>query len=71
MTDPQQVAEIWMKSLSDGAFAIGFFNRTPKRSKLVFPGAGPRFMLHQDLGRRENFTAELWPHGCVLLRVSH
>jgi hypothetical protein len=26
--------------------------------------------LRQDLGRQKNFTADLPPHGCVLLKVN-
>lgn len=78
MTGPPQIAETWMKKLSDGTFAVGFFNRTDRTIEVNFPWRNVGFFsapqvrdlwLRKDLGAQENFTAELPPHGCVLLRV--
>jgi alpha-galactosidase len=75
---PPQVAETWMKELSDGSFAVGFFNRTEKTASVNLPWRNLGFLsppmvhdlwLQKDLGRQENFVADLPPHGCVLLKV--
>jgi hypothetical protein len=72
-----QVADVWAKKLSDGAQALGFFNRTDSPLKLDFawqnlgiakPDVRDMWLL-KDLGRQKEFTAELPPHGCVLVRV--
>jgi alpha-galactosidase len=70
-------AEIWTRELADGSHAIGLFNRTDKTFAVNLDWkqlglATPQvrdLWLRQDLGQTENFTAELPPHGCVLLRV--
>jgi hypothetical protein len=73
-----QVADVWAKKLSDGAQAVGFFNRTDSPLKLDFAWqnlgiAKPDvrdMWLRKDLGHHQkNFTGELPAHGCVLLRV--
>jgi hypothetical protein len=73
-----QAAEIWMKELADGSFAVGIFNRTDQPVKVDFPWrefgfrSAPKvrdLWLRTDLGRQKNFTADLPPHGCILLRV--
>ena len=78
MTGPPQVVETWMKELADGSFAVGFFNRSAQPVKVNFPWRNLGFLsapegrdlwLRQDLGRQENFIAELPPHGCALLRL--
>jgi alpha-galactosidase len=78
LTGPPQIAETWVKPLADDSAAIGFFNRTGAPMKINFPWRNLGFLsapevrdlwLRQDLGQSENFTAELPPHGCVLLRV--
>jgi alpha-galactosidase len=78
MFGPPQIAETWMKQLSDGSFAVGFFNRTEKAVSVNFPWRNLGFLsapavrdlwLRQDLGRQKNFVADLPPHGCVLLKV--
>ena len=78
ITGQPQTAEIWMKELADGSFAVGIFNRTdlPVKVDLSWRVPGLRsapkvrdLWLRTDLGRQKNFTAELPPHGCVLLRV--
>ena len=70
--------EIWTKGLADKSLAVGLFNRakTAVPVNLVWQNLGVRarpevrdLWLRKDLGRQENFTAELPPHGCVLLRV--
>lgn len=76
MTGAPQVAETWMKELADGSFAVGFFNRMDKPVTVNFPWRDLGFLsepqvrdlwLRKDLGRQQNFTAELPAHGCVLL----
>jgi alpha-galactosidase len=78
LTGPPQIAETWTKPLADGSSAVGFFNRTGAPLKISFPWRNLGFLstpgvrdlwLRQDLGKQENFTAELPPHGCALLRV--
>ncbi len=78
MTGPPQIAEVWLKELADGSFAVGFFNRAVQPVKINFPWRNLGFLttpevrdlwLRQDSVRKENFAAELPPHGCVLLRV--
>ncbi len=73
-----QSAEIWMKELADGSFAIGIFNRTDQSVKvdLSWRNLGFRsapkvrdLWLRTDVGRQKNFTADLPPHGCTLLGV--
>jgi alpha-galactosidase len=70
--------EIWTKKLSDKSLAVGIFNRgnAAMPVNLVWRDLGLRakpagrdLWLRTDLGRRKNFTAELPPHGCALLRV--
>jgi len=77
-TGPLQSVETWAKKLSDGSSAIGFFNRTDKIVSVNFawpklgfsaPSEVRDLWLRKDLGRQENFVAELPPHGCVLLQV--
>jgi hypothetical protein len=72
-------AEIWTKKLADKSLAIGIFNRgkTPVPVNLVWKNLGVRarpavrdLWLQKDMGRSKNFTAEIPPHGCVLLRVN-
>ena len=70
--------EIWTKKLADQSLAVGIFNRgnAVVPVNLVWHDLGVRakpivrdLWLRKDLGRQKNFTAELPPHGCVLLRV--
>jgi hypothetical protein len=72
-------AEIWTKKLADKSLAVGIFNRgkTNMPVNLVWHDLGLRtnravrdLWLRKDLGRAKNFTAEIPPHGCVLLRVN-
>jgi alpha-galactosidase len=71
-------ADVWVKKLADGSRAVGFFNRTNVPLALSVPWSAFGFerpphvrdlWLRQDLPAAENFTAELPPHGCTLLRV--
>jgi hypothetical protein len=71
-------AEIWTKKLADKSLAVGIFNRgkTNAPVDLVWKDIGLRgspvvrdLWLRKDLPRAKNFTAEIPPHGCVLLRV--
>ncbi len=79
ITGQPQAAEIWMKELSDGSFAVGIFNRTNQPVKVDFPWCNLGFRsapkvrdlwLRTNLGRQKNFTCELPRHGCALLRVN-
>jgi hypothetical protein len=78
MTGTAQIAEMWMKPLADGSFAVGFFNRTdqPVKVDLRWRNLGFRpapevrdLWLREDLGWQEIYVTELPPHGCALLRV--
>ena len=78
MTEPNVPAEIWTKPLADGSLAVGYFNRTDQPVKVNVPWQKLGFhsapqvrdlWLRKDLGRQTEFTAELPPHGCMLLRV--
>ncbi len=71
-------AQTWMRPLTDGSVAVGFFNRTgqPLKIDVLWRDLGLRstpkvrdLWLRKDLGREKNFSAELPPHGCMLLRV--
>jgi hypothetical protein len=71
--------EIWTKKLADKSLAVGIFNRSKVAVpvNLVWHDLGLRarpairdLWLHRDLARQKNFTAEIPPHGCVLLRVN-
>jgi len=72
-------AEIWIKKLADKSIALGIFNRgkTVTSVNLVWHDLGLRarpavrdLWLRKDLRREKNFTAEIPPHGCVLLRAN-
>jgi hypothetical protein len=73
-----QTAEIWLRKLTGGALAVGMFNRTDK-TITVNNDWSPEGLAHstrlrdlwlrQDGGRLENFSAEIPPHGCLLLTV--
>jgi len=74
------LAEVWVKSLADGALAVGLFNRgilpatvRVDLAKLGLAGAASvRDLWRQkDLGEsRGVLQAEVPRHGCVLVRVS-
>jgi alpha-galactosidase len=71
--------EIWTKKLADKSLAVGIFNRgkATATANLVWHDLGLRtcpavrdLWLRKDLGRAKIFSAEIPPHGCVLLRVN-
>lgn len=72
--------EIWKKPLADGETAVALFNRGTKRQKvrahwsdLEISGMwlARDLWTHTDLGVLENeFSAEVAPHGCTVLRLS-
>ena len=71
-------AEIWTRQLADKSLAVGIFNRgkAAVTVKLVWKDLGLRakpavrdLWVRKDLGKAENFTAEIPPHGCVLLKA--
>lgn len=71
-------ADLWTKKLADKSLAIGIFNRgkIALTVNLVWKNLGLRakpavrdLWQRQDLGRAKTFTAEISPHGCVLLRA--
>lgn len=77
ITVPGQAADIWTRKLSDGAQAVGFFNRTenPLKLDIAWHDIGISrpdvrdLWLRKDLGRQKEFAAEIPPHGCVLVRM--
>ena len=78
MTADGSATEMWVKPLSDGPLAVGFFNRTEKTASVDYRwhylgfSSAPQvrdLWLRKDFGRQHNFTAELPPHGCVLLKI--
>jgi hypothetical protein len=78
MTADGGATEMWVKPLADGSLAAGFFNRSEKTAKVDYRwhylgfSSAPQardLWLRKDLGRQENFTAELPPHGSVLLKI--
>jgi hypothetical protein len=72
-----QTADIWTKKLSDGALAVGFFNRTesPVKVNVAWHDLGfsnPKvrdLWLRKDLGRQKEFAGEVPVHGSVMLRL--
>jgi alpha-galactosidase len=72
--------EIWAKPLSDGSYAIAFFNRSLEKAPITFDFS----LLHlngiqqvRDLWRQKNiiqtkgnYTAIVNPHGTVFLKIS-
>ena len=78
MTADGNVAEMWVKPLADGSLAVGFFNGTEETASVDYRwhylgySSAPLvrdLWLRSDLGRQQNFTTELPPHGCVLLKI--
>jgi alpha-galactosidase len=73
--------EIWFKQLSAGRWAFGLFNRGTEADKITLrwtdanlsgPLAVRDLWQRKDLGRfAEQFTAEVPPHGGLLIRVAH
>jgi hypothetical protein len=70
--------EVWTKELAGGALAVGFFNRTGEAQAVDYDWqqagrSGPQvrdLWRRKDLPKSGRFTAEIPPHGCVLLRVN-
>jgi hypothetical protein len=78
LTNGPAGVDIWTKKLADKSLAVGIFNRGKAALpvNLLWRDLGLRakpavrdLWLRKDLGRAENFTAQIPPHGCVLLRV--
>jgi hypothetical protein len=76
---PGLAAELWCRELADGAQAIGLFNRTGTIAKVQLQWSELGFRsapevrdlwLRKNLGKDKKFTAEIPPHGCVLLTVN-
>ncbi len=75
----QPAAEVWVRPLSSGAYVVGLFNRTDQTitagcdwQKAGLPSI-PKIRdlwLRQDLPVQKVFSAEIPPHGCLLLRLS-
>jgi len=72
-------AEVWARPLADKSVAVGFFNRTNVPLQLAVPWetlgltnvqSVRDLWLRQDLGNDKTFTAELPPHGSLLLKVN-
>ena len=72
-------SEVWVKQLSNGVWAAGFFNRTDKPVSVNFPWQNLGFnsppavrdlWLRRDLGWQTVFTATIPPHGCYLLQLN-
>ena len=70
--------EVWTRELYGGALAVGFFNRTSQSQTVNYHwheagrSTHPQvrdLWLRKDLPKAAKFTAEIKPHGCVLLRV--
>jgi alpha-galactosidase len=70
--------DVWVRELSGGAHAVGMFNHSaqPAKVKLAWKELGlsrrPHvrdLWLRKDLEQSKMFSAELPPHGCLLLRA--
>jgi alpha-galactosidase len=79
MTNAPAGVDIWTKQLADKSLAVGIFNRgnAVATANLAWHDLGLKskpavrdLWLRKDLGKQKNFTAEIPPHGCVLLRVT-
>jgi len=76
---PGLEAELWLRDLANGAHAVGLFNRTDQPVKVEFSWKqlGPSnnrlrvrdVWLRRDVSHTKDFSAEIPPHGCVLLHV--
>jgi alpha-galactosidase len=72
--------EVWARPLSDGSYAIGLFNRGTAAVKVTalwkdagFTGAGTvrDLWAHASRGKSvDSYSADVAPHGVVLLKVS-
>jgi hypothetical protein len=70
--------EVWVRKLTDGSLAVGFFNRSEERAKLDYDwqslgfSHAPRvrdLWIRKDLGKLRELSPELPPHGCIFVRV--
>jgi alpha-galactosidase len=76
----QGTTEVWSRPLDGSSFAVALFNRGDATAKVEADwkalgiGANPKvrdLWKHQDLGRvAGTFSAEVAPHGVVLVRVT-
>ena len=72
---PRQTVDVWGRELSGGANAVGFFNRTGEKVAVEYDWWSQKplkmrdLWLRKDLPPSKKFSAEIPPHGCVLLRV--
>jgi hypothetical protein len=75
----QPDAEVWVKELSDGDYAVGLFNRISRTIAARCDWQKEGFTripqvrdlwLRKNLPRQKIFSAEIPPHGCLLLRLS-
>jgi alpha-galactosidase len=78
MTGPKITGEVWSKALADGSHAVGFFNRSGQTNTVAITwhdlGLGTKpavrdLWVRKDLGKQKEFTMDLPPHGCVMLKV--
>jgi alpha-galactosidase len=78
MTGLKITGEVWSKALADGSHAVGLFNRSGQTNTVTIVwhdlGLGTKpavrdLWVRKDLGREKEFTTDLPPHGCVLLKV--
>lgn len=72
-------AEVWVRPLADKSVAVGFFNRTNVPLQMAVPWETlgltnvhrvRDLWLRSDLATGKTFTAELPPHGSLLLKVN-
>lgn len=80
VNDPtKKESQIWTGQMSDGDWIIGLFNResTVQNRSIHLADLGITGLvnvrdlwMHEDLGHMESISAEVPPHGCVILRVS-
>jgi len=78
--DPtKEDSQIWTGQMSNGDWIVGLFNREhePRYRSIEFSslGAESRYRVrdvwaHQDLGEMSRFSADVPPHGCIVLRLS-
>ncbi|MGC9942755.1 MAG: putative Ig domain-containing protein [Verrucomicrobiota bacterium] len=76
----QASAEVWVRQLVGGDYVVGLFNRTSqtvaascdwqKEGISTIPEIRDLW-LRKNLARQKTFSAEIPPHGCLLLRLSN
>jgi alpha-galactosidase len=76
--EPGFPAEVWVRELADGAKVVGLFNRTDKPVTMEYNWHAEGFASspqvrdlwrRQDLPKTNVLSADLPPHGSMLLRV--